>query len=122
MCVCSPHLRTPFCGRGPCQWPTQITEGQAVDNNNARALSEITGLSAAELTGIWSDVRLNQGRLDACEGPHAFTKAVDPDRPLFGRWRCALCAGTVDAVAKQWYERGLAHGRGGRLTLPVREA
>lgn len=23
MCVCTPGLRTPYCGRGTCQWPTE---------------------------------------------------------------------------------------------------
>lgn len=24
MCQCTPNIRTPFCGKGDCQWPTQV--------------------------------------------------------------------------------------------------
>lgn len=84
-------------------------------------LSRMTGLSPEEIRGLWSDVRANQARLDACEGPHSFDRPEDPARVLGGRWRCSRCGGMVDGVAKGWYERGLEHGRAGRLALPVRE-
>lgn len=30
MCKCTPTIRTPFCGRGDCQWPEQKPEGARI--------------------------------------------------------------------------------------------
>lgn len=27
MCQCTPSIRTPFCGKGSCQWPDKKTQG-----------------------------------------------------------------------------------------------
>lgn len=28
MCRCTPEMRTPFCGKPGCEWPTQLTSGR----------------------------------------------------------------------------------------------
>lgn len=59
---------------------------------------------------IWANVKANAKRLDECRGPHDFTDA-SPEKPLNKNWICVDCGGTVNTVAKNWYLRGLAHGR-----------
>lgn len=57
---------------------------------------------------IIAEVKRNQSLLDSCSR-HEFTR-IDPERPIFARSRCERCGGTVDHVARRWYDIGLAHG------------
>jgi hypothetical protein len=66
-------------------------------------------LDDAELRHVMDEVQENAKRLESCKGPHEFTVDTTPDRTIFKRWACALCAGTVDDNAKRWYVRGLTH-------------
>ena len=55
-------------------------------------------------------VEANLDRLEACPG-HEFTLDRTPERWIAKTWECRHCMGTVDSVAKVWYERGLQHGQ-----------
>lgn len=74
---------------------------------NGRRMMPIT---REESQAIWAKVKANHARLDACPGPHAF-EDVTLTRTLNKHYRCTLCGGEVDAVAKRWYEHGLKHGQ-----------
>jgi hypothetical protein len=64
-----------------------------------------------DFRAIMNDARANIVALNACNGPHDFSR-VDPSAPLMGaKWRCNLCGGNIDAIAHTYYEQGLAHGR-----------
>lgn len=77
------------------------------------AIAGFTKLSEPQLREIWDEVQENARRLDLCRG-HDFSVQLDADKArVRPRWQCRFCEGTVDGTAKLWYERGLAHGRGG---------
>lgn len=59
---------------------------------------------------IWKQVVENHVKLASCE-QHEFTIDLFPDRPVGKRWKCTHCGGEVDSNSKDWYERGLEHGR-----------
>lgn len=61
---------------------------------------------------ILQEVRENHARLQACP-LHNFQPVGDPRRPLGMKYECIACRGWVDASAKLWYERGLAHADAG---------
>lgn len=70
-------------------------------------------LSAAALQRHAERARLdNEDRLDGCDTPHVF--AVLHSSGGFGvrksRWRCTLCDGVVDGLARRWYDAGLHDG------------
>lgn len=75
--------------------------------NAIDALARVSGLSKDDVQMIAEQARANVQRLNACDG-HAF-EPVGPASLLRQRYRCAHCAGEVDAHAYTWYMRGRAH-------------
>lgn len=65
---------------------------------------------AAWAKGILDEVKANLAKLEACPGPHDFI-AMEPEKVLTGRHRCSICGGEISLQARNWYARGLAHGR-----------
>ena len=65
---------------------------------------------------IIAEVRANTRRLGACPLPHDFSDDATPDKPLFKRWRCSKCGGTVDSHAKYWYNNGLKDSKTAAIT------
>lgn len=59
---------------------------------------------------ILKEIRENMARLESCAGPHNFSIDATPKKPLFKKWTCSKCGGTIDAINRTWYERGLKHG------------
>jgi hypothetical protein len=41
MCVCTPNIRTPFCGRLPCVWPEKKVAGLSHEEINAIGRREV---------------------------------------------------------------------------------
>ena len=64
-------------------------------------------MNPAEAKALWENVKANHRVLDDCPR-HDFSTDCDPDKPLGKHWRCVNCGGRVDAMAKLWYERGIA--------------
>lgn len=64
---------------------------------------------------ILGEVQANHKRLNACP-MHDFAVVplepggVTPRPPFRHRYRCARCAGEIDAVAYFWYSAGRRHG------------
>jgi hypothetical protein len=63
-----------------------------------------------EAAAVLEQAKENRRKLEACPGPHVFDDAT-PDRKVGKTYRCSICGGTADAVARHWYELGRAHGR-----------
>jgi len=70
-------------------------------------MNKNTGIPRAELEGIWEAVKVNQGRLESCAGPHDFLTVPGNARRL----RCARCGGEMSPSDVFTYTRGLEHGR-----------
>lgn len=64
---------------------------------------------------LWEKTRANGRAWDACVGPHEL-EDLTPGKMFGKRYRCRLCGGECDSVAKLFYEQGLAHGRGEATT------
>ena len=79
--------------------------------NTRDVLSAVSGLKPAVVDEIWEKVKANGKALDACAGPHNFV-AIDPEKKLGVRYRCARCAGEVEASQARWYALGLKHSGG----------
>lgn len=78
-------------------------------HNGAALLAGLGGMTEAEARALWVDVQANQRLLESCPR-HNFSRALDrPGDRVRPRWRCSTCTGTVDSMAKLWYERGLEH-------------
>lgn len=127
MCWCTPlDLSRANCGREACVAPDRVllscdpvpaaTRPAAPPSPGPRPYTladaaAAVGLRMAprEIEAMVADVKANIGLLESCPR-HRFEEALDPPGArLRVRWRCKVCAGTVDASAKLWYERGLAH-------------
>lgn len=67
-------------------------------------------MTPAEAKALWDEVSAKGKALRACAGPHDF-ELLNPDKTVGRKYRCRLCGGEMDAVAKLHYEQGLAHGR-----------
>jgi hypothetical protein len=65
-------------------------------------------LAREDVHAIWKEVKANHARLDSCSGPHDFGPHV---AALNVNYTCNKCGGSVNASARSWYEKGLAHGR-----------
>lgn len=60
----------------------------------------------------WQAHPENCAKLEKCPR-HRFKIPVATSGTLFSAtWRCTKCQGEVTTEQKQWYERGLVHGRG----------
>jgi hypothetical protein len=55
-------------------------------------------------------VQANHKALASCAGPHDFSIDVTPTKTFGKRWRCSLCQGEIDSIAKIYYTEGLQHG------------
>lgn len=73
------------------------------------AISRFTGLSKPAMDEIWRQVKANQALLETCKG-HDFSQPHEKRGQLVVKWKCSKCGGTVDHLAKRWYEMGLKHG------------
>lgn len=71
-------------------------------------IADASGVPRSELLSIWDRVRANQARLEACHR-HDFV-ALQPEKPMGGKFQCSACGGDVDHHAVWWYRKGLAHG------------
>jgi len=60
---------------------------------------------------IINDVKENFGKLFSCPGPHDFQKKPDDKKILGAKYVCSHCKGEVGGVERNWYERGLEHGK-----------
>lgn len=76
---------------------------------DVRDLMGAVGISRSESDRILQEVRANQARLDACQGPHDFGPIDSSNLPR--TYRCSKCGGTVSTVHAIWYKKGLEHGR-----------
>lgn len=123
MCWCRP-LFAPLgasCGQAWCREPANLAADLAAaparsPGGQVRSLEDfgqkVAGLAAGESTRLLAEVKANQRLLESCPR-HRFDQPADmPGARLTQRWRCGCCTGIVDAGAKAWYERGLAHAGG----------
>ncbi len=67
------------------------------------ALSRISGLSKGTIRKIAIKVVENNKILNSCS-IHSFDKEISKRK-----WKCSNCGGTVNSLAKSWYEKGLSH-------------
>lgn len=67
-------------------------------------LSKFSKIDKEEIKKIWEDVQNNRKILDSCSF-HEFEPC--PIKPR--KYICKNCKGTVDAIAKYWYEMGIKH-------------
>lgn len=58
---------------------------------------------------IMKQVIENNKKLKSCDA-HVFEIDQTPERKIGKTWECSNCHGTVDSMAKAWYERGFQHG------------
>jgi transposase-like protein len=86
-----------------------MTEGEG---KIFEVINKITGgkVTREEASQILKEVKANQARLNACEGPHDF-QPMGPTDKLRQRYRCSKCQGEVESLARTWYEDGLRHAR-----------
>lgn len=77
----------------------------------ADALSRVSGISRADMDGIWQEVKANHARLEACAGPHDFSVPHRTVGTLVRDWACSKCGGHVESTHRSWYETGLKHAR-----------
>ena len=54
---------------------------------------------------IQEQVKANHAKLDSCSY-HDFSKDITPDQTFCKKYQCVNCGGTVDSIAKNWYEKG----------------
>lgn len=73
-------------------------------------LSSISGLSKDDTRKIFEEVRANSAILDSCQR-HRFEVFTKYESGMVKKYKCSACGGTVDSLAKNWYERGIAHGK-----------
>jgi hypothetical protein len=79
---------------------------------NARdALAAVSGLKPKVVDEIWEKVKANGKALDSCAGPHDFV-AIDPEKKIGVRYRCAKCGGETESSQALWYALGLKHSGG----------
>ena len=68
-------------------------------------------ITKEEAQRIFEQVKANSKTLEGCAGPHDFSKEHEKyAHGLVRSWACRKCGGTVDNIAKLWYERGLKDG------------
>lgn len=65
----------------------------------------MSDFTQAHARALLAQVKVNQARLMGC-ALHDFRPSGDT-RQLGQRYRCATCEGEVDALAREWYERGM---------------
>lgn len=76
--------------------------------SNFDILSSVSGLSKGEIKGIAIKVKENQNKLDSCSC-HSFVPIDDPSMSRY--FICENCGGTISSMNKNWYEKGLEHGK-----------
>lgn len=107
-----PPASGPFCPTCAANHycPTHNPAPAPAPADGATRLSKAIGIPRDELQAIWGEVQANSARLRACPS-HSFDRPLDaPGSRLRVRWACSACGGTVDGVAKGWYELGRQHG------------
>ena len=57
---------------------------------------------------IWEEVKANHKKLDNCTS-HDFTEVINKENMARTKYKCTNCGGTVDFIAKHWYEKGREH-------------
>jgi len=78
--------------------------------NGVSALSEISGLSEAEISATMENIKANNLRLERCQY-HEFAINPDlsnPDSPVVRhlKYKCIHCGGTINPTAWRWFELG----------------
>lgn len=63
-------------------------------------------ISKPQILAMWEEIKENDRKLTECLGPHDFQSTVD--KRVF---ECAKCGGTIRISEKNWYEKGLEHGK-----------
>jgi hypothetical protein len=96
-------------------------EGVQEAMNGVDALSKVSGFKAGEVKRIWEVVKENHDRLRACP-KHEFVPISGDRLPVTFRtkYRCSACAGEIDAVAHEWYQRGIGHATWPNLVAPAK--
>jgi len=61
---------------------------------------------------VLDEAQANLKRLAGCPGPHDFVDET-PEKTFGKRFRCSLCRGEIDGVARYWYMLGRKHERNG---------
>lgn len=85
--------------------------------NAKEKLPEITGVKPKEIDSILVAVKANSALLEKC-ARHDFSVVLDrrtkqplenatPAQRFGAKFKCTHCGGTVDGLAKIWYDRGL---------------
>ena len=70
-------------------------------------LSAVTGIQREELQRIWDEVKQNSDKLRNC-GDHSFVMTGEV-KTIGQKYRCVNCDGTIDSIARSWYEDGRRH-------------
>lgn len=74
---------------------------------NVEVVSQVTGIKPLDIRNIFEEVKANKKLLDNCVRPHDFSIDASPNKPLFKKWKCSKCGGTVESQFKKAYEEGL---------------
>lgn len=78
-------------------------------HNALEVLGRVSGLGTDEARRIFEQVKVNQARLDACEGPHDFCIEHRRVGTIVRDYKCRKCGGVLDSINVGWYKRGLEH-------------
>lgn len=57
---------------------------------------------------LFKEIQENSNKLQSCEY-HQFVD-ITPERTFAKKYQCKNCKGTLGAINKCWYEKGLQHG------------
>lgn len=78
--------------------------------NGLDAISKVSGISKPDMLKIFEEVKANSALLNSCSR-HAFEPFQKYPSGMVKKYKCSNCGGTVDSLARSWYERGLEHGK-----------
>ena len=78
------------------------------NKNGLDVLSKVSGISKKTMKEIWASVKANQKLLNSCF-LHEFESHSDPS--MSRRFKCKNCNGVIGTVEKNWYEKGIEHGK-----------
>ena len=66
------------------------------------------------LKDVWDGAKRNLRILDGCDGPHEFESVEGATGT--NKFRCVKCGGEMSISEKEWYQKGLAHGRANNIS------
>ena len=70
-------------------------------------LSTALGIPREQLQRMWDEVKRNSVKLTNCR-THSFVPTGEV-KTLGQKYRCVNCDGTIDSIARSWYEEGRRH-------------